>query len=315
VPSSITLAGHTLWEVTGDGGNARYVYQISPDTIPAGGYVTLRAICSAGTSVQTALRIDNNNADGTSRNLLQSINWSAGIPSLAASSTAGSFDVYGTPQLNDLGGGVYEVILTMQNNSGAAQTCRALLYEQYASGSGSSETAYWGEAQVEFSATHGEYVETTSEARPFNSIPVPSDYLLMKYLYILSNSQSYMLERKDAGWVYRNYPNQSSQQLPVYYARDNTKFIFAPYADSDYSVKGVYYSKATPLSSSNTTNWMVTDYPDIILYACLLESALFLGDQQKAQGFGSLYQQKLASAVGADKAERHSGGPMAILPG
>jgi len=160
VPSSITLAGHTLWTVTGDGGNGRYVYQISPDTIPAGGYVTLRAICSAGTSTQTAIRVENNSADGTERHLLQSINWSAGIPSLDVSTTAGGFDMYGTPQLNDLGGGVYEVILAAVNNSGAAQACRAILYEQWASGSGSSETAYWGEAQVEFSDSFSAYLET-----------------------------------------------------------------------------------------------------------------------------------------------------------
>jgi len=45
------------------------------------------------------------------------------------------------------------------------------------------------------------------------------------------------------------------------------KYIKTP--DAIYDITGVYYQKIPALSSGNTTNWLLTDYPELYLNACL----------------------------------------------
>lgn len=56
---------------------------------------------------------------------------------------------------------------------------------------------------------------------------------------------------------------------------------FGPPPNATYSLHLVYYLKITPLSDSNTTNWLLLDNPDVYLYATLLESAPYLKDDER----------------------------------
>jgi hypothetical protein len=76
-------------------------------------------------------------------------------------------------------------------------------------------------------------------------IAVPTGYLEMKYAYV-NGSPMVKLQRKDAEWIYQNYPVRSSDGTPKYFAREATNFIFGPYPDSGYTIKGLYYKKPDP---------------------------------------------------------------------
>lgn len=109
---------------------------------------------------------------------------------------------------------------------------------------------------------------------------IPSDFLELKYAYV-DGSPTYPLEPKDAQWIFRRYPTRSGDYVPQYIAVDGTNFVFGPYPDGAYTVKGEYYKKPTALSSSNETSEWTTYVPDALLYACLVETAPFLGDDQR----------------------------------
>jgi hypothetical protein len=66
--------------------------------------------------------------------------------------------------------------------------------------------------------------------------------------------------------------------------------VFGPYPDSNYTVKGVYYKQLTALSDSNTTNWLTTDAPDLLLWATLSEAAPFLKDDARIGIWEGKYQ-------------------------
>jgi hypothetical protein len=56
---------------------------------------------------------------------------------------------------------------------------------------------------------------------------------------------------------------------------------FAPEPDATYTLKMTYWQKITALSASNTTNWLLTNHPDIYIYGALCESAPYLKDDAR----------------------------------
>ena len=102
-------------------------------------------------------------------------------------------------------------------------------------------------------------------------LAVPSDYLELRFAYV-DGSPVRWLELKDPGWIYLNYPTRSSTSKPYYIGREGDNFIFGPYPDDGYTIKGSYYAKLAALSASNETNWFTANAPDLLLFGCLLQA-------------------------------------------
>jgi hypothetical protein len=139
-------------------------------------------------------------------------------------------------------------------------------------------------------------------------IAVPSGYVEMKYAYI-NGSPMVKLQRKDAEWIYATYPTRSADGTPRYFAREATNFIFGPYPDSGYTVKGVYYKRLAALA---TTNWLTDDCPDLILFATLCEAAPWMGDDPRIPIWEQKYAQIKARVQKQDDDEEFSGSPLSM---
>lgn len=63
----------------------------------------------------------------------------------------------------------------------------------------------------------------------------------------------------------------------------------APSAADPYTL--FYRARLLPLSSSNSTNRILKDAPDCLLYGSLMHSAPYIGDDQRIQLWGTLYGQ------------------------
>lgn len=167
-----------------------------------------------------------------------------------------------------------------------------------------------GEARVYRDLRVRQMEVSLSSAIASGVISVPTGYLEMKYAYI-NGSPMRKLERKDAEWIYLNYPTRSSDGTPRFFAREAESFIFGPYPDSAYTVKGVYYKKLDALSDSNTTNWLVTDAPDLILFASLCEAAPWMHDDARIPLWEKKYAQIAQRIQRNDEQEEFSGSPLA----
>lgn len=141
-------------------------------------------------------------------------------------------------------------------------------------------------------------------------IAVPSGYRSLKFAYI-DGTPVQKLERKDAEWIYHNYPTRSASSKPFYIARDGGNFIFGPFPDSAYTVKGVFYKQLDLLSDSNTSNWLITDAPDLIYFAALCEAKPWLGDDERIAIWERKYEVVKQRVQLTDNAEEFSGGPLA----
>tara|TARA_R100001460_G_scaffold26246_2_gene53010 strand:- start:1117 stop:1737 length:621 start_codon:yes stop_codon:yes gene_type:complete len=63
-----------------------------------------------------------------------------------------------------------------------------------------------------------------------------------------------------------------------------------PSPDATYTLEMLYYEKIDALNSGNTSNWLLTNHPDVYLYGSLINSAPYLGEDNRLAVWGSLYQ-------------------------
>lgn len=143
-------------------------------------------------------------------------------------------------------------------------------------------------------------------------IAVPSDYIDLKFAYI-DGTPVQTLERRTAEWIYTANATRSATGKPRYIARETTNFIFGPYPDSGYTVKGVYYKRLSALSS--TAHALFTNNPDLYLFACLAESTIMIGRDDRIPLWEAKYQKILFDVNGYAKKEDASGSALQMRPG
>lgn len=142
-------------------------------------------------------------------------------------------------------------------------------------------------------------------------LAVPSGYIEMKHAYI-DGSSAVRIHRKTPEWIYKNYPTRSSDGKPLFFAREGENFIFGPYPNSTYTVKGIYYKRLPALSATNTTNWFTANEPGILLYAALYALADFIMDPDAMNRWGGNYEKERASIQERETAEEFSGSPLFV---
>lgn len=122
---------------------------------------------------------------------------------------------------------------------------------------------------------------------------VPNNYVIFNSIkhMRLDVAGGHPLEIAEADWIYKKYPNRVSTSRPKYIAVDADKFIFGPFPDSDYIVRGTIYIRPALLSTLNPDNAWIIHVPDALLMACLAETAPFLRDDERTQVWETKYMQ------------------------
>ena len=161
------------------------------------------------------------------------------------------------------------------------------------------ETRIFREARTRDMET--EFSDTISAG----GLALPSSYLALKSAYVAS-SPNQSLERRSAEWIRMTYPQDGDSGIPKFIGRYATNFIFGPYPDSAYTIKGVYYKQLTGISGA-AVNALFTTNPDLYLFACLAEGVMVVGQDPRVQIWEARYQRILSDVNGADKAEDSSG--------
>ncbi len=137
---------------------------------------------------------------------------------------------------------------------------------------------------------------------------VPTDYLDMKSAYIDGTPVS-KLDRATADLIYDQYPLRSSNGKPKKIAREGSNFIFGPFPDSNYTVKGIYFAKPTSIQTSANSTFLA--HPDLYLWAALSEAAPYLKNDARL----IVWEQKLSDGVAKANslANDFGGGGLAVV--
>jgi hypothetical protein len=141
-------------------------------------------------------------------------------------------------------------------------------------------------------------------------LAVPADYLELKSAYI-DGTPVQQLQRATASQIYTQYPLRTSTSKPKKIAREGANFIFGPYPDSDYTVKGIYYAAPTIVSSSD--NALFVANPDLYLFAALSEASAFIKNDARIALWEQKYQSVKAMMEASDRREYGAGGGMEIV--
>ena len=101
--------------------------------------------------------------------------------------------------------------------------------------------------------------------------------------------------------------SQDTSGTPKFYSHIAGKIELYPTPDDSYAGEILYYSKLDSLSDSNTSNWLLSDSPDIYLYGALLHSSPYLQEDGRVAVWVQLYSAAVQKINMASEAARMSG--------
>lgn len=138
--------------------------------------------------------------------------------------------------------------------------------------------------------------------------PVPSDYIQMQNLRI-PGSQSNpdgldLLTSQQVGQFRLRY-NVAGE--PLYYAIIGAQLRLLPIPDQQYTFEMEYFSKLPALGTSNETNWLLADHPDIYLYGSLLQAEPYLKNDERIPVWRGLYDSAMEALNTTDDRALFSG--------
>ncbi len=84
----------------------------------------------------------------------------------------------------------------------------------------------------------------------------------------------------------------TSSSSPSMWAIDGDTVSFGEPLDQAYTIKLRYLGKFA-LSDSATTNWLLTNHPDVYLWGTLLEAAIYAQDSENINLYGSKFENSL----------------------
>ena len=85
----------------------------------------------------------------------------------------------------------------------------------------------------------------------------------------------------------------TSARQPEYWAINGANIEFPNLADQTYTLSLRMLASSWALSDSVTTNWLLTNHPDLYLYGTLLQAAPYIKDDARVSTWGSFYAKAL----------------------
>ena len=128
-----------------------------------------------------------------------------------------------------------------------------------------------------------------------------------------NNSSRSFLEYRDTSFISEFNPTNVTG-VPKYYSYwDENTIVLAPTPDQNYNMQINYILKPAGLSSSNTTTYLSKEFPNGLLYACLVEAYGFLkGPADMIQFYEGKYKQALegftVEQMGRRRRDEYQGG-------
>lgn len=140
-----------------------------------------------------------------------------------------------------------------------------------------------------------------------NSLSLPSDFLEMDRLTLTGDNLT--LEFVAPERLAQITLNGSGQ--PRYFTIEDAIY-FDRTPDSAYAYSISYWPQPAALSDSNTTNWVLTNYPDVYLAGCMYWASRYKQDLEMATTWAQQYKDAVSLASMAYSRGRTSQGPISI---
>lgn len=122
-----------------------------------------------------------------------------------------------------------------------------------------------------------------------NTVSLPSDMLGMRRLQVVG-TYNQPLSYRTPDEISIDYAANGSGQ-PVVFTVIGSNIELAPIPDSVYSLELTYAQRIPALTDTNTTNWLLTSWPNAYLYASLVAATPFIMNDARLPLWQALYAQ------------------------
>lgn len=157
-------------------------------------------------------------------------------------------------------------------------------------------------------------METSATITPVSAVAaLPADYLELRRIY-LNTTPAMELEYLPPEQFYLKFPNANYwfSTPSRYFTIEGSNIILSETATQN-DIKVLYYAKIPALTVSNTTNWLLTAYPDIYLAASLSEAADNMKNEAEAGKWMQKLQMMIDQLATSDKRGKYSGSEMRVI--
>lgn len=142
------------------------------------------------------------------------------------------------------------------------------------------------------------------------TVGLPTDFLAIRDVHIQGNPRTVVTYLSPS--AFSTNARADDVGLPVFYTLRSNEFEFAPEPDKAYVVQMLYYFKPTVLSNSNASNEFMSNYPDALLYASLLEAEPYLMNDARMGTWANLYNQAVERINTSDDESEYAGIPLSM---
>ena len=143
------------------------------------------------------------------------------------------------------------------------------------------------------------------------NLALPASYIQMRNFQVNSSpltTLSYVTPE-----IYDRVWGGSTSGTPKFYTILANEVSFGPIPGSVMEVEMLFYKKFDNLSVSTTTNWLITNAPDIYLYGSMLEAEPFIMNDERVPLWAQALQQGVSDLQEQDNKDRHSGSALRVM--
>jgi len=136
---------------------------------------------------------------------------------------------------------------------------------------------------------------------------IPSDFIEPIRFGLDTNNQHRVEFVSSADMAQMRENTKDSTGTPQYWTFTDGKIEVYPTPDGTYTTELVYLASVTALSDANTTNWVLTNHPNVYLFGALIQAAPYLQADDRLRTWAALYQTALDGVGESDRRARSGG--------
>ena len=141
-----------------------------------------------------------------------------------------------------------------------------------------------------------------------NTVGLPTDFLEMRDLFTQGNPRMPVSYMSPSAFTRNARATESGR--PVDYSVIGSEMNFAPIPDGNYVLEMLYYAKPEVLSSTNSSNVFLANYPDLLLYGSLAQAEPYLMNDARLATWASLYASTAELIATSDDSSEYNGVPL-----
>jgi len=149
-------------------------------------------------------------------------------------------------------------------------------------------------------------IQTVSGTQAYD---LPTGYLEARYVLLQSTPYNFLNFMAPPDF-FRVYNLGEGSGTTTYYTIVSNKIYLGYAPDSVVNIEIGFFKRPTGLSATNTTNDILTFFPDLYLYGALGESAPFLMQDERLKIWSTLYGEAVESANKLAQRGRESSAPL-----